>query len=242
MTAIRMPLVLVALSLLPALPAREASAACSAAALEAAHASLRDAVPPDCGTRSLRRVFKRAHRRAASATARAALQCETAGTARIAVAHNALLKAIAQIGRLNAAGRVDTTCAVAYETELLTLDAALTAAANGVAPTTTTTSTTPPGVPTTTTLPSCTAITLDVDRVDCTSVTSDPAGLVECSGTCDAKTFTVPAVGSLQLKGTPAPGDTSVSFSGDCNADGTVPLGDASPPDCFLSCDCSSAF
>ena len=242
MTAIRTSLVLVAIALLSALPPRTAFAACSPAALDSAHTALRDAVAPDCGTRPLRRAFKRAHRRAATATARAALQCETAGAARIAVAHNALMKAVAQIGRLNAAGRVDATCAVAYETELLTLDAALTAAANGVAPTTTTTSTTPPGVPTTTTLPSCTAITLDVDRVDCTSVTSDPPGLVECGGTCDQKTFTVPAVGSLQLKGTPAPGNTSVSFSGDCNADGTVPLGDASPPDCSLSCDCSSEF
>jgi hypothetical protein len=151
-----------------------------------------------------------------------------------------LLKAVAQIGRLTAAGKVPEACGVAYETELLKLDAALTAAANGIAPTTTTTG--PPSVPTTTTLPTCTAITIDLDRGDCTSVTSAPAGLVECSGACDVKTFTVPAVGSLQLQGTPAPGDTSVLFGLDCTDDGTVPLGEAFPPDCSLSCDCSSQF
>jgi hypothetical protein len=82
----------------------------------------------------------------------------------------------------------------------------------------------------------------EVDRSDCTSVTSTPPGLVECSGACDVKTFTVPAVGSLQLARTPAPGDSSVFFGGDCDEDGTVPLGDATPPVCSLSCDCTSEF
>jgi len=83
-------------------------------------------------------------------------------------------------------------------------------------------------------------ISLEVDRGDCTNVTSEPPGLVECAGNCDVKTFTVPAFRSLQLLGTPAPGDAGVSFDSDCADDGTVPLANASPPDCSLSCDCSS--
>jgi hypothetical protein len=242
MTASR-GLLVVAMSLLPVLPQRAVFAACSPTALDAAHTALREAVAPECGTRPLRRIFKRARRRAVTSTTRAAVQCQSFGAARLSVAHNALMKAVAQIGKLSTQGRVQPECAVAYETVLLTLDAALTDAANGVEPTTTTSSTEPPpGASTTTTLPTtCTVITLDVDRSDCTNVTSIPRGLVECSGACTEQNFTVPAVGTLQLQGTPAPGDTSVIFGGDCDDDGTVPLGDASPAlDCSLACDCTS--
>ena len=232
----------VAIALVPVGHAGMVLAACSPAALDAVRVELQGAAAPDCGTKPLRRVFKRARRRAAGATAHAGLQCAFGGTARIAIAHRALLKGLAQIGRLNANDKVPPECAVAYETVLLRLDADLTAAENGIVPTTTTTTTAPPGVPTTTTLPACTVISLEVDRSDCTRVTSAPAGLVDCSGACDVKTFAVPAFGSLQLLGTPAPGDAGVLFGGDCGDDGTVPLGDAIAPDCSLSCDCSSGF
>jgi hypothetical protein len=119
------------------------------------------------------------------------------------------------------------------------LDVDLIDAANG---TTTTTSTLPPGTPTTTFPPTCATVSLEVDKGDCPSVTSVPPGLVKCEANCDVSTFTVPASGSLRLKGTPAPGDMGVVFGTDCDDDGTVPLGDASPPDCSLSCDCSSGF
>ena len=221
-------LVVVALALLLALP-RPTLATCSPAALDAAHAALRDAVAPDCGTRVLHHIFKRAHRRAVTATARAAVQCQTVGAARISVAHNALMKAVAQIGRLNSAGKVAPDCALTYETELLTLDAALTDAANGVVPTTTTT-----------TQPTCAFVTLEVDKGDCTGVTSIPRGVVKCGANCDVQTFTVPASRPLRLLGTPAPGDVGVTFDTDCDDDGTVPLATATPPDCSLSCDCSS--
>jgi len=239
MSVLGLASVLVAIALLPTDLTGTALATCSPSALDAVHTELRDAAAPDCGTKPLRRAFKRARRRAATATARAGLQCAIGGIPRIATAHRALMKALAQIGKLSADGKVPSECAVAYETELERLDADLTAAANGTA---TTTTTSPPGAPTTTTLPTCTMISLEVDRGDCTDVTSEPPGLVECAGSCDVKTFTVPAFGSLQLKGMPAPGDTGVLFGGNCNDDGTVLLGDAALPDCSLSCDCSSTF
>jgi len=240
----RLAAIFVAIVLIPIGPEGMALAVCSPSGLDAVRAELQGAAAPDCGTKTLRRVFKRARRRAATATAHAGLQCALAGAARTARAHRALMKALAQIGRLNADGKVPPECAVAYETLLERLDADLTAAENGTVTTTTTTTTSPPGVPTTTTttLPACTMVSLEVDRGDCTSVASTPAGLVECSGACDVKTFAVPAFGSLQLAGTPAPGDTGVLFGGDCDGDGTVPLGDATFPNCSLSCDCSSGF
>jgi len=236
MAAVRVAATVVAIALFAA---DSALATCSPSALDAVHAEARDAIPPDCGTKPLRRAFRRAHRRVVTATARAGLQCAVAGSPRTAAAHRALRKALAQIGRLNTDGKVPPECAVAYETELERLEADLTAAENG---TVTTTTTSPPGATTTTTLPTCTMISLEVDRGDCTNVTSEPLGLVECAGTCDVRTFTVPAFGSLQLKGTPAPGDSEVFFGGDCDDDGTVPLGDATIPDCALSCDCTSSF
>ena len=228
---------LVTIALLPVLPAATVLAVCSSSALEAVHAELRDAVAPDCGTKPLRHAFKRARRRAATVTAHAVVRCTIGATPRIASAHRALMNLLARVGRLSAAGTVDPACAVAYETELERLDGDLTAAANG---TVTTTTTSPPGTPTTTTQPPCTVITLEVDKGDCTGVTSEPSGLVDCAGNCDVRTFTVPAVGSLQLKGTPVPGDTAVFFDTDCDDDGTVPLADATFPDCSLSCDCWS--
>src|SRR4029077_4383697 len=109
------------------------------------------------------------------------------------------------------------------------------AAATGIETTTTTSA---PGTPTT--LPPCTTVSLEVDKGDCTSVTSEPRGLVRCGANCDVQTFTVPASGSLRLLGPPAAGDVGVTFDTDCDDDGTLVLGDVLPPDCSLSCDCSS--
>src|SRR5262249_20026994 len=130
-------------------------------------------------------------------------------------------------------------CVQRYETVLEEMDDDLTAAANG---TETTTTTAPSGAQTTTstTQPTCSMVSLEVDRADCTRVTAEPRGRVNCGPACDVQTFTVPASGSLRLVGTPAPGDTGVTFDTDCADDGTVPLTAASPPDCSLSCDCSS--
>ena len=216
-----------------------ARAQCSTAALEAVNAEARAATVPDCGTRPLRHAFKRARKKTEKVTARAVTRCEIAGTVRIAAAHRVLLKVVAEAGRASANGTVPPACAVLYEAQLLQLDTDLTAAANGTA---TTTTTSPPGTPTTTTEAPCTMIMLEVDKGDCTGVTSDPPGLVECGDGCDVKTFVVPAVGSLRLKGAPAEGDTETSFDTDCDDDGTVPFEDASMPDCELSCDCSSDF
>ncbi|HTC23949.1 MAG TPA: hypothetical protein VK688_06275 [Gemmatimonadales bacterium] len=166
-------------------------------------------------------------------TARAALECAIGQTPEIIAAHRALLRVLAKVRRSGVA----EACAVTYEGELERLDADLEAAANG---TETTTTTSPPGTPTTTTQPACVTVSLEVDKGDCTKVTSVPRGLVVCGTTCDIMTFTVPASGSLRLVGTPAPGNVGVTFGTDCTDDGTVPLGDASPPDCSLSCDCSS--
>jgi hypothetical protein len=229
----------IAIALVAALGSASAYAQCSRPALEAALTEIRTAAVPDCGTKQLRHAFKRARKKAAGVAARDLARCEATGVARIASAHRAFWKALAQVGRASANGTVAPACAVTYESELEQLDADLMAAANGTA---TTTTTSPPGTPTTTTQPTCTAIMLEVDKADCTSVKSVPPGLVECGGGCDVRTFVVPAVGSLRLVGTPAPGDTSTSFDTDCDDDGTVPLDEASPPDCSLSCDCSSDF
>jgi hypothetical protein len=214
-------------------------AQCSPPALAAVLREMETAAAPDCGTKQLRHAFKRARKKAVGVTARVLARCEATGVARIEPAHRALTKALTQVGKASTNGVIPPACAVTYEAELAQMDADLIAAANGTA---TTTTTSPPGTPTTTTQPTCTAIMLDVDKSDCTSVTSDPPGLVDCGAGCDEKTFVVPGVGSLVLKGTPAPGDTSTSFDTDCDDDGTVPLDAATPPDCSLSCDCSSDF
>ena len=239
MRSISRALVLGAIALLAAGVAAPAFAQCLPSALEAALREMETATTPDCGTKQLRHAFKRARKKAIGVTARALPRCETTGVARIASAHRALTKALTQVGKASASGVIAPACAVTYEAELAQMDADLTAAANGTA---TTTTTSPPGSPTTTTQPTFTAVMLDVDKSDCTSVTSDPPGLVDCGDGCDEKTFVVPGVGSLVLKGTPAPGDSSTSFDTDCDDDGTVPLDLASPPDCSLSCDCSSDF
>jgi hypothetical protein len=213
---------------------------CSPSALEAVHAEMRAAIAPRCGPKALRRAFNRARHKGATVTARAVVRCTNGETPRIASAHRVLTKALTKVTSASAAGTVDPACALAYETELERLDGDLTAAAAGIEPTTTTTS--PPGAPTTTTLPRCTTIDLEVDKGDCTSVTSDPPGLVTCGAGCDVMDFSVPGFGLLQLIGTPAAGDSGVSFGTDCDDDGTVPFADASPPDCSLSCDCSSGF
>jgi len=216
-----------------------AHAQCLPAALAAALREMETAAVPDCGTKQLRHAFKRARKKAIGVTAKAIARCEATGVARIEPAHRALTKALTQVGKASAHGVIPPVCAVTFEGELAQMDADLTAAANGTA---TTTTTSPPGTPTTTTQPTCAAVMLEVDKSDCTSVTSDPPGLVDCGDGCDDKIFIVPGVGSLVLKGTPGPGDTSTSFDTDCDDDGTVPLDEASPPDCSLSCDCSSDF
>ena len=235
--AMRLGSVLVAIALPLLLPGR-ALGLCSPSALEAVHAELRAAIAPRCGPKALRRAFNRARHKGAIVTARAVIRCADAGTPHTASAHRALMKALAKVTSVSATGTLPPSCALAYETELQRLDADLTAAEAGIEPTTTTTS--PPGAPTTTTLQRCTTINLEVDRGDCTSVTSDPPGLVGCGPTCHVATFSVPGFGLLRLVGTPAPGDSTVSFGTDCGDDGTVPFADASPPDCSLSCDCSS--
>jgi hypothetical protein len=211
--------------------------ACSPSALDEVRMELRATAPPDCGPKALRRAFARTCDKAALVTERAVVQCASARTPRIARAHKMLMGLRARLSKPGMARRLDAPCDATYRTEIERLDADLGAAANG---TETTTTTSPPGVPTTTTEPECTTVTLEVDKGDCTRVTSEPPRFVECGAACDVRTFVVPASGSLQLKGTPAPGDSGASFGGDCDDDGTVPLGDASPPDCSLSCDCSS--
>jgi hypothetical protein len=223
---------------LPLLVPGRALGSCLPSALEAVHAELRAAIAPRCGPKSLRRAFNRARHKGAIVTARAVIRCAIAETPRTESAHRALMKVLTKVTSESATGMLSPSCALAYETELQKLDDDLTAAEAGIEPTTTTTS--PPGAPTTTTLQRCTTINLEVDKGDCTNVTSDPAGLVECGTNCDITTFSVPGFGLLRLIGTPAPGDSTVSFDTDCDDDGTVPLADASPPDCSLSCDCSS--
>jgi hypothetical protein len=227
-----------------ALSAGHAHAVCSASALQAVHAELRAATAPLCGFRTLRRAFSHARNRAAVVAARAARECAHAKTPDVGSAHRALTRVLSKAVGSGAAGKLASDCALAYETELAALDADLAAAANGTESTTTTTSPpgtpTPPGSPSTTIPATCTTVSLEVDKGDCSSVTSEPSGLVSCGAQCDIRTFTVPAGRALRLKGTPAPGDGSVFFDSDCNDDGTVPLGDASPPDCSLSCDCTS--
>ena len=230
---IRLTNAMVASALTAVLSTGRAQGACSPSDLDAVHAELRAAGPPLCGPRPLRRAFRHARQRAAMVTARAALECAIGQTPNITAAHRALLRVLAKVRRSGVA----ETCALTYEDELERLDADISAAANG---TETTTTTSPPGTPTTTTQPTCVTVRLEVDKGDCTRVTSVPRGLVVCGTTCDVMTFTVPASGSLRLEGKPAPGDVGVTFGTDCNDDGTVPLGDASPPDCSLSCDCSS--
>ena len=188
---------------------------------------MRAASAPRCGPKALRRAFNRARHKGATVTARAVVRCTSGETPRIASAHRLLTKALTKVTSASAAGTLDPACALAYETELERLDGDLTAAAAGIEPTTTT-------------LPRCTTIALEVDRGDCTSVTSDPPGLVTCGAGCDVMDFSVPGFGLLRLIGTPAAGDSGVSFGTDCEDDGTVPFADASPPDCSLSCDCSS--
>jgi hypothetical protein len=239
MHSIPRALVAGAIALIAAFVSAPARAQCSPPALEAVLREMQTAAVPDCGTKPLRHAFKRARKKAIGVTARVLARCEATGVARIAPAHRALTKALTQVGKASANGVIAPACAVMYEAELAQMDADLTAAANGTA---TTTTTSPPGSPTTTTQPTCTAIMLEVDKADCTHVTSVPAGLVDCGDGCDDKIFLVPGVGSLQLVGTPGPGDTSTSFDTDCDDDGTVPLDEASPPDCSLSCDCSSDF
>ena len=192
------------------------------------------AVPPDCTPPRLRRVFEHAPRRTASATERAVVDC-TLGTAlRLGRALRPLRRAGEAARRAASAGHASADCALAYQTELAGLEADLVAAANG------TTTTLPPGATTTTTQPTCAFVTLEVDKGDCTGVTSIPRGVVKCGAGCDVQTFTVPASRPLRLLGTPAPGDTGVTFDTDCDDDGTVPLATATPPDCSLSCDCCS--
>ncbi len=223
--------------------ARErALAMCSPSRLDAVHTRLRAMEAPACGPRTLHRAFIRARNKAVTVTERAVIRCVITESPRIAPAHKALLGVIAKAAKLVTAGTLAHDCAVTYESELAAIDADLTAAANGTETTSTTTTTSVPGAPTTTTttLAACATITLEVDKGDCTGVTSIPRGLVRCGANCGVQTFTVPAFGTLQLEGTPAPGDVGVTFGDDCDDDGTVPLGDASPPDCSLSCDCSS--
>lgn len=215
-------------------------AACSPEALDAVRTELRSGTLPTCGTKAVRRAFKRARRKASKVLVRAAAPCAAGAVPTVAPAQRALIRAVTQIAQLSADGSVAPTCAVEYENALEQLATAVLAAASGTETTTSTSTTVGPGETTTTTLAPCTVVYLDVDRSDCTSVTSTPPGLVTCSGTCDEAIFTVPAFGSLQLKGTPDPADTGVSFGLDCDDNGTVPLGTATPPDCTLSCDCSS--
>jgi len=222
--------------------ASTAHAVCSIAALDAVRTELRTGPLPTCGTKAVRRAFKRARRKASKVLVRAAAPCAAGAVPTVAPAQRALIRGVSQIARLAADGSVPAACAVEYETALEELAAAVLAAASGTETTTSTSTTVGPGETTTTTLAACTVVFLDVDRSDCSSVSSNPPGLVTCSGTCDEDVFTVPAIGSLQLTGTPDTGDTSVSFGLDCDDDGTVPLALATPPDCTLSCDCSSDF
>ena len=210
-----------------------ALAVCSTDALDAVHAELRAPGGPTCGSRRVRRAFNRARIKMASVAVRATRECAKGEVPRVGSAHIALVRALAKMAGAGA----DSTCAASYQAELERFEAELTAAATGVS---TTTTTTPPGTPSTTLPPTCPTVTLDLDKGDCTRVTSDPPGLVTCGANCDLQTFTVPADRPLRLKGTPAQGSTGVIFGLDCLDDGTVPLDSASPPDCSLSCDCTS--
>jgi hypothetical protein len=225
------------IALASGIPAGWASAECSPSALDAVRTELRGATAPDCGPKSLRRAFTRACERASTALERAILQCAVARAPHIARAHDMLLGVLGHLGRPGTARRLLPPCTDLYIAALETLDDDLHAAASDAE---TTTTTSPPGTPTTTTAPQCVTVTLQLDRGDCTRVTSEPPRLVDCDSTCDLATFTLPASGPLRLNGTPAPGDDGVTFDGDCEDDGTVDLADASPPDCSLSCDCSS--
>src|SRR5262249_8759282 len=112
----------------------------------------------------------------------------------------------------------------------------------------------PPGASTTTSVPSptsttttiaggrCPMVLLDVDKGDCTVVTSVPAGLGHRGPRCAEQRFVLPGERPPRLRGSPAPGDVGVTFDTDCDDDGTVPLDQAFPPDCALTCDCSSGF
>ena len=210
---------------------------CSPSALDAVRAELQAATAPDCGPPTLRRAFDRACDRAAALTERALVQCADAQTPRIGRAHQVLVRVMRRLRRPGVARRLSPTCADLYVTRLKMLDAALEAAATG---TVTTTTTVPPGTPTTTTLAPCVTVALEVDKGDCTRITSVPPRVVQCGASCSDQIFTVPAASPLRLKGTPAPADTGVTWDGDCADDGTVDLSSASAPDCSLSCTCSS--
>jgi hypothetical protein len=215
---------------------------CSPTALAAVRAELRAAAPPACGPTSLRRVYLRARRKAAAETGRMMRRCARGEPAHIAPARRALSRVRVVLDSSGMAARVPPSCVAAFRAELDRLDADLAAAESGAPATTTTTS--PPGVPgapTTTIQPvPCTTVTLEVDVGDCTRVTSVPRGLVDCDEGCALIDVTVPASTQLRLKGVPAAGDVGVTFDTDCDDDGTVPLDQATFPDCSLSCDCSS--
>lgn len=237
MPAVRYAIGLGALTLVAFAATDDARALCSPSELDGVHSEILAAAAPDCGPSRLRRAFERARKRAAPAVERAVVDCTLGNSLRLGRAQRAFRRGIQTVRRSVATGGATADCASRYEAELAQMDADLTAAANGV-PTTTTTGV--PGATTTTTLGTCKTVSLEVDKGDCTGVTSIPRGLVKCADGCDVQTFTVPANRPLRLVGTPAPGDTGVTFDTDCDDDGTVPLGDATPPDCSLSCDCSS--
>ena len=227
---------LLAIALLTFVPVR-VYGICSPSGLDTVRSELRATRAPRCAPKPLRRAFNRARNRAARLTRRAVIACARAEVPRLTVAHDALASVLDRMSAADVAGKVSDDCATTYETLIAKLDADLTAAETGVE---TTTTTVLPGTPTTTTLAPCTTVSLEIDKGDCTSVTSDPPGVIKCGANCNDMTFTVRASRPLRLKGTPAPGDVGVTFGTDCDDDGTVPLGDATPPDCSLSCDCSS--
>src|SRR5262245_14012225 len=181
-----------AVALIAAGVSAPAHAQCSPPALEAVLREMQTAAVPDCGTRQLRHAFKRARKKAIGVTARGLARCEATGVARIEPAHRALTQALAQVGRESTNGGIPPACAAMCAAAVARLDADVTAAANGTA---TTTPTAHPGTPTTTTQPTCAAIMLEVDKSDCTSVTSDPPGLVDCGASCSDQIFLVPGVG-----------------------------------------------
>ena len=221
--------------------AGRARAACSVTAFATVGTDLRAAAAPPCGPAALQRVFARASRKAAAVTRRMAKRCGRGRSVRIFPARKQLLKVRAMMHGRRMAAQMHPGCVAAYEAALEQLDAELVAAETGIPATTTTTSV--PTGPTTTTQPiPCTTVTLEVDVGDCLRVTSVPRGRVDCDQNCDTGDFTVPASKPLQLRGVPDAGDTSVSFDGDCDEDGTVLLGTATFPDCMLDCDCSSEF
>ena len=223
-----------ALALVTLLCAGDARALCSPSGLDAVRAEIVAAVPPDCAPPRLRRTFEHARRRAAAATEHVVVDCTLGTRLRLGRVQRPLERAARTARRAAAVGITTADCALLYQTELGRLEADLVAAANG------TTTTLPPRATTTTTQPTCTFVTLEVDKGDCTGVTSIPRGVVKCGAGCDVQTFTVPVSRPLRLVGTPAPGDTGVTFDTDCDDDGTVPIATATPPDCALSCDCSS--